>query len=57
MKAYKYTVVDSDREEHLLIARYTTIEDGYVCFYNSEADRLHAFFQPISTVRTGEYNE
>ena len=57
MIKYEYIVVDSRENELSLVACYTVIEDGHVCFCDNVGQILHAIFQPISSLRLGRYNE
>ena len=53
---YEYLVIDSGGNENTLIAGYTVVEGGHVCFCESGYGTvLHVFFQPISSLCLGRY--
>ena len=56
MKKYEYVVIDSNENEHSLIALSTEIVGGHVCFYGISG-LLHSFYHPVSALCLGEYNE
>lgn len=58
IKRYEYRVVDGNDVEQSLIAGYSVVEDGHLCFYTDVNGRmLHAFFQPVSSLCLGEYKD
>ncbi len=56
MRNTEYKILDSDSEEHTIIASYYEIADGFVCFWNT--DRLaHSFYKPIYVLSLGLYKD
>lgn len=55
---YEYQVIDSDKDEHSLVALSFNVIDGLVVFYGGENERLvHTFYHPINVLCLGEYKE
>ena len=57
MIRYEYKIVDSNSEEHTVIASGMNIVEGHTCFYGAETRILHIFYHPIQVLCFGEQDE
>ena len=57
-KRFNFIVVDSAGTLHGVVANYSGIDGGYLCFYCELTGLvLHSFYRPISSLCLGEYIE